>query len=435
MGRLASIPLLLTACGRFGFADRTGIDAGIDPDGVNDGRSDGLIIDGAIDAMLDAMPDSGPPYVEPIGQLDNGFGMPNLFGTGGVAAFDVETSPSGYVVVGVHGDTSGQATIGLWPVSDTGANASVVDLQPSMSDFAYGAVGIPGGGIAIVGDGDRGNPTLGDMTIGLVDRTSLAAIATFGTSGFRGLDFMNREDTGNAIALASNNTVVACGTVGYDMQSSELAVLRVDRDTGARDLSFGANGFVHDQVSTPGPNECIGVVGRSDGGVYITGTTTGQLYVTGYSAAGLRDAFTYRVGSNAYGYALAVASNGDVIAVGEDNGQSIIVRVMANGMPRVTFGTNGVVHAAAGELWADVSVQPNDKIVVTGFRSNVGVIARFDGNGAPDAGFGTGGKIDVTVSGMHVELGRMVIDAMNRIVVVGQIGTTDPYASFVIRVN
>ncbi|MBL7809528.1 MAG: T9SS type A sorting domain-containing protein [Saprospiraceae bacterium] len=102
----------------------------------------------------------------------------------------------------------------------------------------------------------------------------------------------------------------------------------------------------------------------------------------------------------------ALQSDGKIIAVGETaivgvGSRAVAVRLLANGMPDITFGDNGEwVSADAFFLFAnEVLVQPDDKILITGWGAGIGKVARLNPDGTYDSSFGTNGTASFNIWG------------------------------------
>jgi uncharacterized delta-60 repeat protein len=92
-------------------------------------------------------------------------------------------------------------------------------------------------------------------------------------------------------------------------------------------------------------------------------------------------------------YALAVAIqplDQKILTMGDS---SVLVRLNANGTPDATFGVNGVSQAKSGVRTQALAVQSNGKILAAGDYNSDFAIARFNTNGTLDTSFGKSGRV------------------------------------------
>ncbi len=150
------------------------------------------------------------------------------------------------------------------------------------------------------------------------------------------------------------------GLTGSVANNSTYSLVRLNAN-GSLDTSFGNNGFVT--------------------------TTWGLIY----------KAFTYYAWANA----IAIQNiNGSerILMAGYaplQSGKSVqtlfrIDRLMPNGLPDTSFGTNGTIFLSLGKP-KDMIVQPDQKIVTVSYDSSE--LVRLNPNGTLDLTFGNGGKV------------------------------------------
>ena len=173
-------------------------------------------------------------------------------------------------------------------------------------------------------------------------------------------------------------TPVACGTIArYN-------------SNGSLDTTFGLDG----QIATLGPASAIRLL--STGKFIVAGsfpTSVGTppapndfgLALTRYNSSGGVDTTfgthggvvtPFTGNTDAVGFALALQSNGDVVAAGQAGSQPpdapssfVLARYTSSGQLDTTFGTNGTVTTAFGSNTAFVSallIQSDGKIVAAG---------------------------------------------------------------------
>ena len=160
------------------------------------------------------------------------------------------------------------------------------------------------------------------------------------------------------------------------------------------------------------------------------------LFLAGSAAAtpgGLDPSFgsgglvTTTVGSGgSWAHALAVESDGKILAGGETSAGSALARYNLDGSLDTSFGSGGTATNAIGIIRALV-LQPDSKIVVAGESSNGSepefALARYNPGGSLDTSFGTGGKVltPIAASGGG-EAYAVAVQTDGKIVVGGQSG-------------
>ena len=106
---------------------------------------------------------------------------------------------------------------------------------------------------------------------------------------------------------------------------------------------------------------------------------------------------TTRVGStNAQANGVAVDSVGNIVAVGTDSHNFVVVRYLTNGSLDTSFNGTGIVTTTIGTSTTSsakaVALQSDGKIVVVGTDGSNFVVARYLNNGLLDTTFNTGGS-------------------------------------------
>lgn len=106
-----------------------------------------------------------------------------------------------------------------------------------------------------------------------------------------------------------------------------------------------------------------------------------------------------------YAEGIAVQPDGKVVIAGYENGNAVVVRLLADGQIDASFGSGGKVTttgAGRSEFQA-VAIQPDGKIVAAGAGKVAGTIdflfARYNPDGSPDLSFGGGDGIETVAVG------------------------------------
>ncbi|MGH8213487.1 MAG: hypothetical protein ACREPP_09710 [Rhodanobacteraceae bacterium] len=247
---------------------------------------------------------------------------------------------------------------------------------------------------------------------------------SFGQGGRVLTDFDDSTDIANAVALQPDGKLVVAGTTytNNDFSGEDFALARYNPD-GTIDASFGSNG----RVTTDFPGlaaEISAVLVQPDGKILVAGgafplfTFLGNFELARYNPDGSLDAgfgsggiVTTHFPQGSYAFALALQSDGRIIAAGTDyvdfsseassNTDFALARYNIDGSPDTGFGNGGQVLTDFRKLNDDafaVLVQPDGRIVAVGSaRSNLTdydfAAARYLVDGRLDDSFGSGGKV------------------------------------------
>lgn len=248
---------------------------------------------------------------------------------------------------------------------------------------------------------------------------------SFGDGGVVMTDFNTSTDLANAVALQADGKLVVAGTtyINNDFSDEDFAIARYNAD-GSLDTSFGNNG----KVTTDFPNLAAvisAVAVQPDGKIVVAGgayplfTFTGDFKVARYNPDGSLDTSfgaggivtTIFPGDGSYAFALALQSDGKIIAAGTDffdfnpgdmsDTDFALARYNPDGSLDTTFGNGGTVTTDflghEDDVYS-VLIQPDGKIIAVGSANSPFdyydfAIARYLANGSLDTTFGTGGKV------------------------------------------
>ena len=248
---------------------------------------------------------------------------------------------------------------------------------------------------------------------------------TFGDGGVVMTDFNISTDLANAVTIQPDGKLVVAGTTytNNDFSDEDFAIARYNTD-GSLDASFGNNG----KVTTDFPNRAAvisAVVVQPDGKIVVAGgayplfTFTGDFKLARYNPNGSLDTSfgiggivtTIFPGDGSYAFALALQSDGKIIAAGTDffdfhpgemsDTNFALARYNSDGSLDTTFGNGGTVTTdflGAEDDAYSVLIQPDGKIVAVGSANSPFdyydfAAARYLPNGTLDTTFGTGGKV------------------------------------------
>ena len=223
---------------------------------------------------------------------------------------------------------------------------------------------IPASAIAVRSDGgyytagsladpaDRGHSRVvvaAYLASGVIDRR-------FGNQGSIVTDPSPLSNSASSIAVAPDGKIVVGGNAAFDTQSARGGNLLVERLTvsGQLDTSFGKGGIVTtDLCAQCNFNDRVtGLVVQPDGRIVVSaysihGGGDTRFIVARYTGSGKLDAGFGKGGvvdSGANGaYAIALQSDGKILAGGNDNLSVELFRYLPNGKPDTGFGVGGKV--------------------------------------------------------------------------------------------
>ena len=277
----------------------------------------------------------------------------------------------------------------------------------------------PDGKIVAVGASQRDFAVTRYNTNGSLD-------STFGGDGQVTTDFGGDEQA-NSVALQSDGKIVLVGYSG-----GNFALARYNT-TGSIDSTFGSGGKVN--VALGGVEAAIAVAIQSDGKIVAVGSIDQDVIIARFNTNGSLDKTfagdgTNRIkhGENEYFNAVSILPDGKIIATGTSigdgstnfSGDFILTRFMPNGEIDRSFGTNGERQQGLGgdDRSSDMVLTSNGKILMCGNTNGKVVVARFDSLGFLDASFGSGGKSIASFYGAPSCSG-IATDSSGRIVIVG----------------
>jgi uncharacterized delta-60 repeat protein len=129
--------------------------------------------------------------------------------------------------------------------------------------------------------------------------------------------------------------------------------------------------------------------------------------------------------------AVAIQSDGKIVATGSSGGDFALARYNADGSLDASFGGGGKVTTdfAGFDAASALVVQPDGRIVATGRSGNADfALARYNANGSLDSTFGSGGKVTTDVGGFDAALG-VALQSDGKIVAVGGGGAASDFVA------
>ena len=317
-----------------------------------------------------------------------------------------------------------------------GTNGKVITAVTSSSDYAYAVTIQSDGKILLAGYAN------GDFA--LVRYNSDGSLdTTFSSDGKVTTAVGTSTDYACSVAVGADGKIVAAG---YAMVGSysNVAVVRYNSD-GSLDTTFSADGKVTTAIGTQS-SYAYGVAIQSDGKIVAAGyaymnSSAYDFALVRYSTDGSLDSTfgstgivttTFSTTSTDYAYALAIQSDGKLVAAGYTGGNFGLARYNSDGSLDTTFGTSGKVTTGVGtgtDYAYALALQSDGKIVAAGYAyvaasNNDFALVRYNAAGSLDTTFGTGGKV-ITPIGATSDMARAVaIQSGGQIVVAGMLSNT-----------
>lgn len=233
----------------------------------------------------------------------------------------------------------------------------------------------------------------------------------FGDEGEVITDFGEGEDLAQAVALQPDGKIVVVGRTGVpDGGCCWFTVARYLAN-GSLDTSFSGNGWVRADFGDNGASDAQAVVVQPDGKIVAAGQSGGDFAVVRYLANGSLDTGFGDGGrvltpfaGGAYGHDMALQPDGRIVVAGNAGSPAIdfaLVRYTTDGSLDTTFGADGRVTTPLNgdDSARAVAVQSDGRIVAAGFSNYDLALTRYTANGSLDTGFGTGGRVTTDFDG------------------------------------
>ena len=234
------------------------------------------------------------------------------------------------------------------------------------------------------------------------------------------------EAAAAAMTLQSGEIVVA-GYRGIYEEEFDFAAARFT-SSGLVDTNFGTNGLLLASVSD-GPSQANAVALQKDGKVVVAGfAQSGQYHahthfaLVRFNADGSLDPsfgstgkLTTTFTTNDQAHALAVQSDGKIIAAGSSYGLFALARYNPDGSLDSSFGANGTTTTLVGTGGNQINavrIQADGKIIAAGSATDATgthfALARFNTNGTLDTTFGSAGKVITSISTADLAYGAAI---------------------------
>ncbi len=213
------------------------------------------------------------------------------------------------------------------------------------------------------------------------DGTRDAGFGTNGLFAYSGPGW----DTAYGVALQTDGKVLLTGSSSKaypDVSLTDLLLLRLKTD-GTLDGSFGTGGIVlYHAIQEEGHGIAIQPDGKIivTGGIWSYSSLENMVVVLRYHTSGTLDesfgsggiAFYSRAQPEyLYGHAVAVQSDGKIVAVGYLNSSILVLRYNGDGTADLSFSEDGAgIYSSGGNaLGLGLALQPDGRILVAGSSS------------------------------------------------------------------
>ncbi len=380
---------------------------------------------------------------------------------------DFDTDGKVFTAIGSGGDhgrgvgigADGKIVVGGFSHNGTNQDFAVVRYTADGSlDASFDGDGKASRGIGSGGDlanamalDDHGNVLLvGNSVVGGAPDVALAAYDANGQPEAR-LGGPGKVTTGigsgaaeaSSVAVQSDGKIVAAG-YSNNGSNNDFALARYNAD-GSLDTSFSSDGKVSTAIGSYG-DEAQAIAIQPDGKIVAAGYSNNgsndDFALARYNVNGTLDTsfssdgkVTTDIGSGEedIAYAVAVQSDGKIVAAGYSGSAFALVRYTADGSLDTGFDTDGKVTTAIGtndNTAYALAVQSDGKIVAAGYSGSEFALVRYTANGSLDTSFGTGGKVTTAIGSIIDTVRAVAIQSDGKIVVAGNSdnGSDDDFA-------
>ena len=286
----------------------------------------------------------------------------------------------------------------------------VLDLSDSTESFSAIAFQPDGKMIAA---GNAFGPV--DRDISLVRLLADGSLdPTFGTAGMVLTQASTGHDQAYAVALQADGKIVVAGFGKSGTGTTRDALLVRYNEDGSLDPGFGIGGIVLSTLGETGDQQFLYAMDVApDGSIVTAGHGYDQLVCARFTSAGILDetfgsggVVVPGVAPSGNGTCIRLLDDGSLLVGGSTypnvGGQWALVKLTEDGIPDMTFGTDGIVTADLDtfifEHMSKVDVLSDGRIVVCGHQHPgdyiaVPMVHMFLPDGTPDPAFGDNGRL------------------------------------------
>ena len=278
--------------------------------------------------------------------------------------------------------------------------------------------------------------------------------ATFGTGGVVTTAMGTGDDFGSDIVVQADGKILLAGTSASPF---DMAVARYLPD-GTLDSTFGTAGKARISISSH-DDYCNSIALQPDGKLVLVGTMNSQT-ASGYDTTVVRlnangtldtsfdgDGIRTIVLSTLYtdeAYEAVIQTDGKILLAGRKYvsttaGNSVVMRLNANGSTDTAYGTSGITELDNGgdDLFFGLALQSDGRAVMVGY-ANAGAdstVVRLTTAGALDTSFNGTGRLVTSLSTGDDALPGVAIQPDGRIVCSGRASNGTNLDMIVIRLS
>ena len=230
---------------------------------------------------------------------------------------------------------------------------------------------------------------------------------------FAGGSTVNAGFATEAILSESNGKVLVVGHQGDPSKGQEQGVIEQLRSNGAPATGFGSNGI----IVTPAGQAYYAAVMPDANHFIVAGTSSGNFVLREYNLSGTP---VNSFGTNGtvitdFGTAtdaaraLAIGPDGTIVAGGDSGGNFAFARYLPNGQLDPNFAQAGRQLFSLGGTsngLAALAIQSDGRIVATGTEGSRVIVVRLTSSGEADGTFGNGGMAAVSTLSVRTDLGE-----------------------------
>jgi uncharacterized delta-60 repeat protein len=203
-----------------------------------------------------------------------------------------------------------------------------------------------------------------------------------------------------------------------------LALYAADGDS---DVTFGTGGEVTTDFSG-GDDYAFALALQSDGKIVAVGHTSSGFALARYNPDGSLDngfgsGGKVTTANSTRATAVAIQPDGKIVVAGG----SLLVRYNTDGSLDPTFGSGGtVIHSGFGGFSVSLLLQADGKIIAVGtiFTPGDFALVRYNSDGSLDLGFGSGGIVTTDFSGRDDEAYASALQSDGKIIAAGRTTAT-----------
>ncbi len=209
---------------------------------------------------------------------------------------------------------------------------------------------------------------------------------------------------GNDIVIQPDGKIVVAGSSSAGL-NSDFIVARYNPN-GTLDTTFNTNGYVITSILGNDPANAVAL--QSDGKIIAVGQSNADFALVRYNSNGSLDTsfdtdgiVTTNIAGTDIADDVIIQPDGKIIAAGDSQGDFALARYNADGSLDSTFDSDGKVVVDFGDFddCRSAALQPNGKIVAVGNVQNSGMaVARFNPNGSLDTSFHGDGKLITVIT-------------------------------------